>query len=49
LPRDEERQVILGILKDYQPPIRDLDSSEGFTIYPSVASWLRDLHDVSDL
>ena len=45
----EERQVILGILKDYQPPIRDLDSSEGFTIYPSVASWLRDLHDVSDL
>lgn len=45
----EDRQVILGVLKNYQPPIRDLDSSDGFTIYPSEASWLRDLLDVSDL
>ena len=39
----EEAETISTILREvYEPPIRDLDSSEGFTIYPSVASYFRD-------
>jgi|SRR3972149_7254378 len=39
----EEAETISTILREvYDPPIRDPDSSEGFTIYPSVASYLRD-------
>lgn len=44
----EERETIHRILTDYKPPIRDPDSSEGFTIYPDESSWRRDLYGDSE-
>jgi len=44
----EEREIIHRILTDYKPPIRDPDSSEGFTIYPDESSWRRDLYGDSE-
>jgi hypothetical protein len=45
MTQEEERELITKLQqydRDYRQPIRDLDSSEGFTIYPTVKSWYRD-------
>lgn len=41
-------EKIHEILADFRPPVRDLDSSEGITIYPSEAAWRRDIHGEFD-
>ena len=41
----EDKQLILGIIREFKSPIRDLDSTAGITIYPSEASWRMDIYD----
>ncbi len=40
----KEIEFIRKIIREYREPIRDLDSSEGFTIYPNLASWFVDIY-----
>jgi len=40
----QERETIHEIVSTSEEPIRDLDSSEGFTIYPNETTWIKDIY-----